>query len=86
MKAVGIIEDADLEMVCRLGGFHTLMSFLGSLGNVMKGSGLEELFTEVYAKHSIVHMVAGKAISRALRAHFMADSALVTLLVNLMRE
>jgi len=52
MKAVGIIENAGLNMVCRLGGFHTLMSFLRSLGNAMKGSGLEELFAEVYAEHS----------------------------------
>jgi len=52
MKAVGIIENAGLNMVCPLGGFHTLMSFLRSLGNAMKGSGLEELFAEVYAEHS----------------------------------
>ena len=86
LKAVGIIEDSNLNIVCRLGGFHTLMSFLGSLGHIMKGSGLEELFAEVYAEHTVVHMISGKAISRALRAHFLVESALVTLLVTMMRE
>ena len=86
LKAIGIIEDANLNIVCRLGGFHTLMSFLGSLGHVMKGSGLEGLFAEVYAEHSIVHIISEKAISRALRAHFLAESALITLLVTTIRK
>lgn len=55
LNATGIIEDANVQIVCRLGGFHTLMSFLGSLGNVMKGSGLEELFSQVYAEHTGPH-------------------------------
>ena len=82
LKAVGIIEDANLPIVCCLGGFNTLMSFLGSLGNLMKGSGLEELFSQVYREHTVVHMISGIAILRALRAHFLAESALVTLLTK----
>ena len=83
LKAAGIIKDANLVIVCRLGGFHILMSFRGSLGSIMKGSSLEELFAEVYAKSSVVHMIAGKAVSRALRAHFLTESALMTLLMTL---
>ena len=78
LKAVGIIEDANLGIVCRLGGFHTMMSFLGSIGNLMKGSGIEELFGEVYAGNSVIHMMSGKAISRALPAHLLVESALTT--------
>ena len=59
-----------------------MMSFLGSVGYCMKGSGIEELFEEVYAANSIPHMLSGKAVSRALRAHFMAESALVALLLE----
>ena len=40
-KATGIIKEQNLDIVCRLGEFHTLMSYLGSIGNMMKGSGLE---------------------------------------------
>ena len=27
-----------MNIVCRLGGFHTMMSFMGSIGSMMKGS------------------------------------------------
>ena len=59
-----------------------LISFLGSLGHLMKGSGLDELFSQVYAEHNVVHMISGKAILRMLRAHFLTESALVTLLTE----
>ena len=42
IKAVEIIKSKPLKIVCWLGGFHTMMSFIGSIGFVMKGSGLEE--------------------------------------------
>ena len=32
LKATGIIKDQNLKIVWRLGGFHMLMSFLGSVG------------------------------------------------------
>ena len=86
LKATGIINDANLNIVCRLGGFHTLMSFLGSVGNMMTGSGLEELFAEVYAEHSVIHMMSGKAFSRALCAHFLTESALMTLILTIIKE
>ncbi|KAL7300458.1 hypothetical protein TKK_0006810 [Trichogramma kaykai] len=35
--------DRDFSIVIRLGGFHTLLSFLGSIGYIMKDSGLEEI-------------------------------------------
>ena len=42
----------------------------------MKGTGL------VYAEHSIVHMIKGKVIARALRAHILTESTLMTLLLT----
>ena len=41
IKAVEITKNKSLNVVCRLGGFHIMMSFLGSIGSMMKGSGLE---------------------------------------------
>ena len=54
LKATGIINDVNLNILCRLDGFHTLMSFIGSVENMMKESGLEELFAE----HSVIHMMS----------------------------
>ena len=70
LKATGIIEHSNLAIVARLGGFHTVMSFLGAIGKIMKGSGLQVLLAEVYAEHSVEHILSGKAASRALRVHF----------------
>lgn len=86
LKAFNIINAENLPIVCRLGGFHTLMSFLGSVGMMMKGSGLEDLFTEVYAENSVTHMISGKAIARATRAHILVQSALMSLLMNDIKE
>ena len=42
------MQAGKLPIVCRLGGFHTLMSFLGNIGAIMKGSGLGDLLPQVY--------------------------------------
>ena len=65
-----------MNIVCRLGGFHMLMSFLGSIGRLMECSGISELFQIVYSSDTAVHMLSGKAYTRALRAHFFVRSAL----------
>lgn len=84
-KASDIVEAVSPVMdniILRLGGFHMLMSFLGCIGYTMSGSGLEELWSEVYAKASIVHMMSGHAYSRALRAHLLTEKVLVSLLLE----
>jgi len=81
-KAVEITKAAALNnVVCRLGGFH-LLSFLGYIGSVMLGSGLQELTGFVYGAHTVEHMLAGKAVARAIRAHLLIQSALTTLLLH----
>ncbi|KAK3916607.1 CaM kinase-like vesicle-associated protein [Frankliniella fusca] len=70
----------------QLGGFHLLMSFMGAIGHLMSGSGLEELWTTVYAKNSVQQMSSGKAYSRAVRAHFLSQSALVAIILQKMFE
>ena len=53
LKVGSFIEEAGLGIVSRLGDFHTLMNYLGSIGKVMKGSRIEELFNEVYVENTI---------------------------------
>ena len=43
-----IIENAEFSspirgIILKLGGFHTLMSFLGCIGQIMEGLGFKEL-------------------------------------------
>ena len=83
---MGIIHEENRPIMCKLGGFHILMSFLGSIGTLMKGCGIEDLFAEVYAENSISHIMSGKAISRSIRAHIFSESALMTLLLELLED
>ena len=39
------------------------MSFLGAVGDMMSGSGIEELLELVYAANSVSHMMSGKAFA-----------------------
>ena len=57
------------------------MSFLGSIGHLMAGSGLQELLEVVFAGNAVRHILTGKAISRAVRGHMLVDAALNTILV-----
>jgi len=67
-------------------GFHTLMSFLGSIGTLMAGTGLKDVFSEIYAENSVTHMLSGKAIARAIRAHILTASALWSCLLEIVKE
>lgn len=53
MKSIEMVKSAEQNsdisgIIVRLGGFHLLMSYLGTIGYIMKGSGLEELWETVY--------------------------------------
>jgi len=82
IKAIEIIKSKSLKIVCRLGGFHTMMSFVGSIGSMMKGSGLEEALETVYGSNAVIQLMSGKAMSRALRGYFLVESALVNKLIS----
>ena len=64
-------------MVTRLGRFHLLMSVIGSVGKEMESSSLSDVLETAYGSNSVKHILSGKAISRALRGHFLLQSALM---------
>jgi hypothetical protein len=47
------------SIVFKLGGFHTLMSFLEAIGNLMSGLGLTELLDLIYASNMTPHLLSG---------------------------
>ena len=77
-----IATAANLNVVCRLGGFHILMNFLGASGYVMKGSGIEELLSLLYGPSTVDHVMSGKAFARALRGHCIVHNSLVQRLLQ----
>ena len=67
IKSMEIIKAKGLNVVTRLGGFHLLMSFLGSVGKLMESTGLKELLETVYGENTVQHMLTGKAYAKSLR-------------------
>ena len=53
------------------------MSFYGSIGTIMAGSGIDKLFENIYGQNAVKHMLSGKAVARANRAHILTESALL---------
>jgi len=84
-KADDIVEASPElhRMIVRLGGFHLAMSYMGSIGFIMRGSGIVDLWETVYAPNSIEHMLTGHAYARALRSHFLTSAALTALMLEM---
>ena len=66
-----------MNIVCKLGDFHTITIFLGSIGSMMKVLGLEEALETVNGHNVVTYVISGKAVSRALRGHFLIEAALM---------
>ena len=58
------------------------MSFMGSIGSMMKGSGIEEALGTVYGSNIVTHIISGKAVSRVLQGHVLIEAALVAKLMQ----
>ena len=78
LKAVEIKKSKSINVVCRLEGFHLLMGFLKSIGKVMEYFGISELFQVVHSSDTSVYILLRRVYSRALRAHFLVQSAFNT--------
>ena len=74
------------DIVLILGSFHILMSYLGSIGHLMSGTGLHSVLEQVYADKTVPHMLSGKAVSRARRGHLLVACALEGLKVSQIYE
>jgi len=60
-----------------------LMSYLGSIGTVMSGSGFSDALDICYGPNAVVHMISGKAFSRALRGYLLVDAAVTARFMSL---
>ena len=84
LKAINIVNHYKLNIVCRLGAFHIQMSFMGSIGNLMAGSGLSDVMECVYGPNTVKHITSGKAVARAVHAHFIESALYIILLRSIM--
>lgn len=88
IKAKDIVASAPFgelsNAIVRLGGFHPMMSYLGSFGYIMNNSGLTKWWSTVYGAATVLHMLSGHAFARAIRAHLLTYSALSTIMLEKM--
>ena len=70
------------EIIVTLGTFHTVMNLLGAIGTIMGNTGLSNILEAIYNDNSVAHTLGGKAVSRALRAHFIVDQCLSILIAK----
>ena len=82
IKSYEISTSSDLDICLILGGFHMMMSYMGSISTIMEGSGLDEALATVYGKNSLPSIKSGKAIARAIRSHCLTEAALVSMLLE----
>ena len=77
LKAVDIIKQTNLPIIARLGGFHLLKSYLGSMGNIMQDTGLLEVIQLIYPGSTTTnHILDGECFDKAIRAHLLIDAAI----------
>ena len=76
------------KVIVRMGVFHTICSLFGTLGKMMKGSGLAEIIIEsgICASGSLDRVMNGKHFNRALRVHKLMFEALERLLLTRFAE
>ncbi|GBM49352.1 hypothetical protein AVEN_148680-1 [Araneus ventricosus] len=74
------------KVIVRLGGFHQLLSYMGAVGKIMSGSGLEHMCCEVFAKNAVVHMANGHAYAKELRSHSLSQAAIGLLTLEYCEE
>ena len=70
------------NIVLLLGCFHVELSFLGTIGTLMEGSGIEDGLEQIVAKNSIPHVMNGKNQERSFRSHMIAATSLEVLLIH----
>ena len=73
VKAYNSVSSMNMNIFVRLGEFHQLMSFLGSIGCLMEGSGFRAALENVYAPVIAGRMFSGKAFARAIRGHMLCS-------------
>jgi len=69
------------NVILRMGGFHLVVNFMGSVGMLMKGSGVEDILVQAGICHlgTANKIMSGKDYYLMLRAHTLLYSAILEL-------
>ncbi|KAJ8019194.1 hypothetical protein HOLleu_42380 [Holothuria leucospilota] len=81
LKTYEIATSKALKVVLIPEGFRKLMNFLGNITFMMKDSGLKEAIGRLYGENTVDHIMTGKTVTKAPRAHYLTDATLSLKLV-----
>ncbi len=72
------------SLVIRLGGFHTLSTFIACIGSIWGDAGLKDMLadSETYAHATVESMLSGKQFHRAIRGLTLVFEALVQIFIT----
>ena len=70
-----VYQERFLKLIPRLGGMHTLMSFVGAVGSLMSDSGLESIMESAFG--GVSKMLSGKKFPQNVRALRMVAEELL---------
>ena len=57
LKATDIAMSDNMNVVCRLGGFYVIMSYLSVVGKIMEGSGMVEVMQTCFGLVAVGHII-----------------------------
>lgn len=66
------------DMVVRMGGFHIVLNYLGTIGKMIGDAGINELLVDanMYSEATVGAILKGKNYNRSIRAHKLLREAL----------
>ena len=56
-----------------LGSFQTLMNVLGAIGTLMQGTGLANIFEEIFGENAVKLIMTEESVQRAFRGHLLPE-------------
>lgn len=77
------MDHTDIPLFVHISSFHTLMSFMGSIGFMMDGSRIKELLSTLFAPNSVK---LRQAYTQAVRGHFLIHQALAEVVVSVIHS
>ena len=59
-----------------------MTSYMGCIGHIMAGSGLQDVLEQFFAGNAVGHMQSEKVVEWAIRRHFSIDASLNAMLLS----
>ena len=81
LKVLDIVHAESFDVVLILDGIRIMRIFVVGIGALMNESGIFECLQTEFGTNTVQTIIDGKAISRAIRAHFPTEGSLMAKLL-----